>query len=206
MSKTILFDFWGTLVENGVWSPIKQVKRILNIHTQFSEYVIRMEKVMMTKRFNSLRESFQAVAKEFNIQADEEQLDELVGMWNKSWMLSKPYDETIKTLQKLRNEGHRLILISNSDSVSITNALEKHELRTYFDEVYLSFEMGMIKSNPAFLESILKDKNKEECLLIGDSIHSDIESAKNAGISSLLVDRRGTRTYEHKIKTLKEIE
>ena len=206
MSKTILFDFWGTLVENGVWSPIKQVKRILNIHTQFSEYVIRMEKVMMTKKFNSLRESFQAVAKEFNIQADEEQLDELVGMWNKSWMLSKPYDETIKTLQKLRNEGHRLILISNSDSVSITNALEKHELRTYFDEVYLSFEMGMIKSNPAFLEFILKDKNKEECLLIGDSIHSDIESAKNAGISSLLVDRRGTRTYEHKIKTLKEIE
>ena len=206
MAKTILLDFWGTLVENGIWSPIKQVKRILNIHAQFSEYVIRMEKVMMTKTFPSLKEAFQAVAEEFNIQPDEAQLDELVGMWNKSWMLSQPYDETKETLQRLKDEGNTLILISNSDSVSITNALEKHDLKKFFDEVYLSFEIGMIKSDPAFLNKVLKDKNKETSILIGDSIHSDMESAEKAGIMGILIDRRGTRTYKNKIKSLKELQ
>ncbi len=206
MAKTILLDFWGTLVENGIWSPIKQVKRILNIHAQFSEYVIRMEKVMMTKTFPSLKEAFQAVAEEFNIQPDEAQLDELVGMWNKSWMLSQPYDETKEILQRLKDEGNTLILISNSDSVSITNALEKHDLKKFFDEVYLSFEIGMIKSDPAFLNKVLKDKNKETSILIGDSIHSDMESAEKAGIMGILIDRRGTRTYKNKIKSLKELQ
>jgi len=206
MAKTILLDFWGTLVENGIWSPIKQVKRILNIHAQFSEYVIRMEKVMMTTTFPSLKEAFQAVAEEFNIQPDEAQLDELVGMWNKSWMLSQPYDETKEILQRLKDEGNTLILISNSDSVSITNALEKHDLKKFFDEVYLSFEIGMIKSDPAFLNKVLKDENKETSILIGDSIHSDMESAKKAGIMGILIDRRGTRTYKNKIKSLKELQ
>jgi len=206
MAKTILFDFWGTLVENGIWSPIKQVKRILNIHAQFSEYVIRMEKVMMTKTHTSLKEAFQAVAEEFNIQPDEAQLDELVGMWNKSWMLSHPYDETTSTLQRLRDEGNTLILISNSDSVSITNALEKHDLRKYFDKIYLSFEIGMIKSDPAFLNSIIENNNKEDYLLVGDSIHSDMEAANKAGITGILIDRRGTRTYNSKIKSLKELQ
>ena len=30
MTKAIIFDLWGTLVENGVHSPIKQVKNILS--------------------------------------------------------------------------------------------------------------------------------------------------------------------------------
>ena len=68
MVKAILFDFWGTLVENGVHSPIKQVKNILNIRLPFSEYVIRMEKAMMTQEFSSLKDAFIAVGKEFNIE------------------------------------------------------------------------------------------------------------------------------------------
>ena len=51
MVKAIIFDFWGTLVENGVWSPIKQVKQILDIDVPFSEYVVRMEKAMIPALF-----------------------------------------------------------------------------------------------------------------------------------------------------------
>ena len=41
MVKAILFDFWGTLVENGVRSPVKQVKWILMLKDMdFSEYII----------------------------------------------------------------------------------------------------------------------------------------------------------------------
>ena len=55
MTKIILLDFWGTLVENGVWSPTKQVRNILGIRMPFPEYVVRMERSMMTKEFSSLK-------------------------------------------------------------------------------------------------------------------------------------------------------
>ena len=76
MVKAILFDFWGTLVENGVWSPIKQVKRIINIHTPFSEYVVRMEKAMMTQKFSSLKDAFESVCKEFGVECGKEQIED----------------------------------------------------------------------------------------------------------------------------------
>ena len=86
MTKAILFDFWGTLVENGVWSPIKQVRNILEIKLPFPEYVVRMEKAMMTSKFNNLKEAFENVCKEFNLEINNDKIDSLVGMWNKSWM------------------------------------------------------------------------------------------------------------------------
>ena len=67
MVKAILFDFWGTLVSNGVWSPIKQVKQKLDINMPFSEYVVRMERAMMTEKFPSLKKAFENVFLEFSI-------------------------------------------------------------------------------------------------------------------------------------------
>ena len=101
MIKVLFFDFWGTLVENGVWSPIKQVRTILGIKAPFSEYVVRMEKVVMTKNFDSLREAFQALCADFTVLCTEEQLDSLVGMWNKSWMLAKPLRKLEKCCSNL---------------------------------------------------------------------------------------------------------
>ena len=50
MVKAILFDFWGTLMEQGVRSPIQHVKNALQIDLPFSEYVVRMERAMMTEQ------------------------------------------------------------------------------------------------------------------------------------------------------------
>ena len=207
MVKAILFDFWGTLVENGVRSPIKQVKNILNIRIPFSEYVIRMEKVMMTKKYDSLRDAFIAVGKEFDIKCPDFILDELVGMWNKSWMLAEPYDETEDYLTQLQ-ENYKLILVSNTDNVSVVNVLEKYSLDKYFEKKYLSFEMGIIKTDPDFLKKVLEENelNPEDCLFVGDSILSDMKAAEAIGMKAVLIDRRGTRDYEPKVKDLRDIE
>ena len=207
MVKAIIFDFWGTLVENGVRSPIKQVKNILNIRIPFSEYVIRMEKVMMTKKYDSLRDAFIAVGEEFNIKCPEFILDELVGMWNKSWMLAEPYDETENYLNQLKDK-YTLILASNTDNFSVINVMNKYDLEKLFEKKYFSFEMGIIKTDPKFLKKILTDLNltAEDCLFVGDSILSDMKAAEAIGMKSILIDRRGTRDYEPKIRDLRDIE
>jgi len=207
MVKAILFDFWGTLVENGVWSPIKQVKNILRIKVPFSEYVVRMEKAMMTKPFATLKEAFQAICKEFSIEPNEKQLDELIGMWNKSWMLAHPYDEVEKELSKL-GKKYDLYLISNTDSTSILNVIEKFSLDKYFKRKFLSFNMGTIKTDLKFLEIVLNETSlkKEDCVVVGDSMQSDVVAAEKAGIKAVLVDRRNTRDFHLKIRNLNELQ
>jgi HAD superfamily hydrolase (TIGR01549 family) len=206
MVKVILFDFWGTLVENGVWSPIKQVKNILGIKIPFSKYVTRMESAMMTQPFSSLKEAFEAVCGEFKLLPDERKIESLIGMWNKSWMLAKPYEEVKEVLTKLK-ENHKLVLISNGDSIALPKVLEKFELDKYFDEKFFSFEVGLIKTDKKFLELVLNklEVTADDCLLVGDSIQSDMVAAEKAWIKAVLVDRRNTRNYRNKIKNLREI-
>ena len=207
MVKAILLDFWGTLVENGVWSPIKQVQQILNINIPFSEYVSRMEEAMMTKKFDSLREAFEAVCEEFKVECNEEKMEALIGMWNKSWMLAKPYEEVQEELENLKKE-HTLILVSNTDNFSINQVLDKFQLRGLFDYVFLSYELGLIKTDKKFLKKVLKETKlaADDCVFVGDSILSDMEAAREAGIKSVLMDHKQRQHFQPKIRNLKELQ
>src|SRR3989338_1777808 len=207
MVKAILLDFWGTLVENGVWSPIKQVQQILNINIPFSEYVSRMEEAMMTKKFDSLREAFEAVCEEFKVECNEEKMEALIGMWNKSWMLAKPYEEVQEELENLKKE-HTLILVSNTDNFSINQVLDKFQLRGLFDHVFLSCEIGLIKTDKKFLKKVLKETKlaADDCVFVGDSILSDMEAAKEAGIKGVLMDHKQRQDFQPKIRNLKELQ
>ena len=207
MVKAILFDFWGTLAEQGVRSPIKQLKNALQIRLPFSEYVVRMEKAMMTEAFPTLKNAFVAVFKEFSVPLQEDILDQLIGMWNKNWMLAQPYSEVEIVLKKLQ-QNYSLILISNSDNFSVEKVLEKYSLSQYFDKIYLSYQVHLIKTDKNFLKLVLDEMNltPEECVLVGDSIQSDITAAKRLGIKAVLIDRRETREFDPKIRTLNELE
>jgi len=204
--KALLFDFWGTLVENGVWSPTKQVKNLLQIDLPFSEYVLRMERALMTRLFPSLREAFQELCKEFSLDGTAEQLDQLIGLWNKNWMLARPFADVKDTLQDLQ-QRYTLVLISNTDCFSVEKVLDKYMLRPYFSHVFLSHQVGLLKNDPAFLKKVLEalQLSAEDCLLIGDSIESDMEAAGKAGIRSVLIDRKNARDYTPKIGSLNEL-
>jgi putative hydrolase of the HAD superfamily len=205
--KAIFFDFWGTLVENGVRSPVKQVKWILRLRDiDFPEYIVKFEDVFMTKKFDELKDGFEETLKAFEIEVPEFVVEKLIGMWNKNTILSKAYDETIQTLEELKKD-YKLILISNTDCFSINSVLDKFDLRKYFDEISLSCETGNLKSNKkAFGDPLKKLKiKKQEAVMIGDSLESDVKGAENAGITPILVDRRGTREYENKISNLTEL-
>ena len=206
MIKAILFDFWGTLVENGVWSPTKQVQRILNIKLNFPEYVVRMEKAMMTKPFDSLTAAFNAIGEEFSIKIDERQMEELIGLWNKNWMLAKPYLETKETLESLQKR-YDLILVSNTNSLGINNVLDKFDLGKYFKRTFLSCDLGLIKTDSKFFEKVLSKLKlqPQEVVMVGDSVQSDMKAAKDAGIKGILIDRRNSREYEYRITNLKQI-
>ncbi len=206
-TKAILFDFWGTLVDNGVYpSPIRQAQQILRIRLPFSDYVIQFEREFMTKKFPNLSDGFTYVAQSFNIRPRDYQIENLVGLWNKNRILAKPYPETIKILEELKKD-FKIALISNTDAFTVEPILEKYNLSQYFDTLVFSYNVGKLKSDPEFYPAALSALNvdKSEAVVVGDSIETDILGAEKAGIRAILVDRRNTRIYKEKVADLSEL-
>jgi HAD superfamily hydrolase (TIGR01549 family) len=207
MKKIIIFDFWGTLVETGVPRHIKQIQFYLNLRMPYGEFVQRFERAMMTKEYNQLTDAFEAVFKEFNARQTPELMDLCVGLWNKSWLLAKPYDETIKVLEELKKK-FKLVLLSNTDCFSVNKVLDKFDMRKYFDLLILSYKIGAIKTDPICYKTIFKHFNatSEECASIGDSLFSDIVAAQEAQVEAVLIDRRDKREFHNKITNLNQLE
>ncbi|MBN1274921.1 HAD family hydrolase [Candidatus Woesearchaeota archaeon] len=205
MTKIIIFDFWGTLVENGVRpSPSKQVRYFLRVKEPFSEFITTFEHAFMTKQFETLREGFEAVVEAFGKRIPDFVYDKLVGMWNKFTILSKPFDDTIEALEDLKKD-YKLVILSNTDNFSLRQVMDKYDLEKYFDKVYLSCETGRLKSDTESYKQILSDfdAQPEDCLMVGDSPQSDIISAEAADVPAVLIDRRGWSDEERKVSSLK---
>jgi HAD superfamily hydrolase (TIGR01549 family) len=207
MIKGIIFDFWGTLVENGIHpSPVNQVKYILRVRMPFRDFVTRFEESMMTTEHTDLNEAFMNVCNEFGIRDKEYVVEKLVGMWNKNELLGKPFFEVIEILNYLKEKGFKIALISNTNP-TIMRVIEKHNLHKYFDAEIYSYQEGILKTNPALFQTAVERLGlaNDEVIMIGDSIQTDIIGARNAGLRALLLDRMNKRDYTPKIRNLKEL-
>ncbi len=205
--KAIIFDFWGTLVELGVKpSPIKQIKSVIAPKMGYTSFVVLFEQSFMTKKFDDLYEAFGEVLKNFGKPKRKDVLDKLVAIWNKNKLLAKPFPETIETLERLK-ENCKLAITANTDSLSVPMVIEKYKIDRYMDCIEYSFEIGALKSSGLLLKKCMKDLSvkKEDIIVVGDSLQSDIEPARKLGLRAILIDRKNTRDYEEKISNLNEL-
>jgi len=207
MVKGIIFDFWGTIVEQGTYSPLRQTYKILRVRMPFSPFVVKFEQVFMTKKYEDQATAFKEVCKSFNLECKPFVCDKLIGIWNSCKLLAKPYNETIDVLKELKQKGIKLALSSNSPFNNVEPVLEKFDMNALFDCVNLSWETGKLKHEPDTFDSILRKLKLKhgEVLMVGDSIETDIAGAEKSGIKAVLVDRKGRREYENKIKDLTEL-
>lgn len=207
MTKIILFDFWGTLVDNGTYSPLRQTYDLLRIRLSFPEFVQTFEHAFMTKKFEEQAEGFQAVCEAFEIPVKSFVIDKLIGLWNKNRMLAKLYPDTIEALKTLKAKGYKLAILSNTDAL-VQQVIERFELAPYFDATFFSYETGLLKTDKEAFDAVLKqfNVNKDDLVMVGDSLETDIAGAENAGIKAVLIDRKNKRTYENKITSLTELD
>lgn len=207
MVKVIMFDMWGTVIENGVFpSPLRQIKRILRINAKFPVYITKFEESFMLNNFENLTEGFKEVCKLFDINPPPFIIDKCVGLWNKNAILAKPFEEALETLAELKN-GYKLVLLCNTDPFSADQVIKKYNLKDYFDEIFLSYSFGKLKTSENYFKEILKKMKlkKDDVLMVGDSLESDMKPAENAGIKTVLIDRFERREYENKIKSLDQL-
>ena len=113
--------------------------------------------------------------------------------WN-SILLDLP-KERIDLLKKIKTT-HRTFLLSNTNDIHIEtfnsylkNEFELPDLSSFFEKMYLSYEIGMRKPDAEIFELVLRENNlkPKETLFIDDSIQH-VEAAKKLGIEAYWLD------------------
>ena len=88
-----------------------------------------------------------------------------------------------ETLKALQNKAEIYIATNGLKDIQ-TGRLQA--IKGLYKKAFISEEMSVIKPLPLFFEKILKELNASasECLMIGDSLSSDIAGAKNVGMDA----------------------
>ncbi|RDW16921.1 haloacid dehalogenase [Oceanobacillus arenosus] len=115
------------------------------------------------------------------------------------------YEDSLTILDQLKGD-YKLGLITNG-SPSLQNLkLEiTQELVPYFSEIIISGDFGRGKPDPTIFEHALKalSLDKNEAIMVGDNLHTDILGANRAGIPSVWLNRHNREKGE--IKPMYEI-
>ena len=100
--------------------------------------------------------------------------------------------EAKEMLDRLQGKGYRLFAASNSFGHLQRSRLEKAGILAYFEDTYISMDIGYDKPDIRFYQEALHrcGLQPHEVLMIGDSMTTDIEGAQNAGMDALFFDRR----------------
>lgn len=206
--KAVLFDFWGTLVENGARSPTRGTLMILRAPIEYKDFITRFEEIFFTQEFPSQEDAFKTVCEAFNVRPYPIVISKLIGLWNKNKLFAKAYPETAEVLQQLKDKGIKLAVVSNTHQGAVEEVLQKLDLAKYFDAVVLSYQHNTLKQHGTLYDIALEQLgiSKDEALVVGDSVETDLVGAKEAGIKGVLIDRKGTREYPDKIAALNELD
>jgi 2-haloacid dehalogenase len=93
----------------------------------------------------------------------------------------------IDLLEALRPH-YRLYAVTNGSTENQKGRLQGSGVGAYFDKVFISQEVGYDKPSEAYFDHCfahIPDFRKEETVIVGDSLSSDITGGRNAGIAAI---------------------
>lgn len=112
--------------------------------------------------------------------------------------------EALETVQALHQRGYRLFAASNSFGHLQRSRLAQAGLLPYFEDTYISMDIGYDKPDIRFYEEALRRcaLTPGEVLMVGDSMTTDIVGAKAAGLATCFFCRRPDEPVPHEVRTV----
>ncbi|MCM1184836.1 MAG: HAD family hydrolase [Roseburia sp.] len=113
------------------------------------------------------------------------------GFRHSSLVWLRLFPDTLECLRTLKAAGKRIYLLSNAQRSFTWQELERTGLIPYFDGILISSDEGCMKPDPGFYDICCEryGLKKEESLMIGNELKSDIAGAVAAGIDSFYINR-----------------
>jgi 2-haloalkanoic acid dehalogenase type II len=210
--KAVLFDLGGTLIYfDGAWHEVMQAATVqllehlrkqgfaLDGDTFLAEFQQRLEEYYIQREAEFVEYTTARILRDMlrNLGHKEVPIEMLTPALEKLYAVSqahwKPEPDAEQTLNKLKQAGLRLAVISNAgDDADVQTLVSNSGLRPYLDFALSSAACGIRKPNPRIFEIALErwPFPREEVIMVGDTLGADILGARNAGIASVWLTRR----------------
>lgn len=103
------------------------------------------------------------------------------------------YDHALETVQALKGKVLQCA-VTNGTKVAQDRKLKNSGLNKEFDHIFISEVVGIEKPNKGFFDAVFAEIGeyaKDEVLIVGDSLTSDIQGGVNAGITTCWFNPKG---------------
>ena len=122
-------------------------------------------------------------------------------------------DDSLRLLTKLRGRV-RQYAVTNGTITAQERKLRRSGFDKVFDGVFISDRLGAEKPSPVFFDAVfaaIGPIRKDEVMIVGDSLTSDIRGGDNAGIVTVWYNPAGEPNdsgarVDHELRDLREVE
>jgi glucose-1-phosphatase len=190
-----IFDLGNVIVDIdfkrvlGVWSKLSSVPlATLNARFTMGEVFQRHERGEISDEDFACQ-----LSDEMGLSLSFEQFAE---GWQTVFVALRP--EVIAIMQKLREEGHRVVVLSNTNRLHCNHWSQHYpEVAAAADSMYLSQDLGMRKPEARIYQHVLNAENTQaEQAVFFDDVDANILAANTLGIHAVHVtDRKVIPAY-----------
>ena len=188
--QAIIFDMFGTLVRSG--NPEAEIKKAFGLKCRYKD----IEKAFCGKTPPEINEEYiECLMERFGMTETEENAKQLQALLEKELDFVEPFPDAEPVLSRLKAEGLKLGLVSNSWAPAISKIGREFGLLGFFDATNLSNETELFKPEPKAFEICLEllGVKAKEALMVGDSLKHDIIGGNKIGLRGILLDRAGKK-------------
>ena len=207
MIDTIIFDFFGTLVD---YSHSRRVQNYSTSHSfleangasiAYEQYVLSWDEAFCTLENESQKTliefSLHDVVDRFSDRnADmpmaKEQKSEFIELFLIEWCAEIRPIENLETALNKLSSGYKLGVVSNTHHKPLVpGLLEKFGLSKYFETVVTSIEHGRPKPHESIYKAALSrlESRPENSVFVGDSYEHDYVAPRRLGLESFLISQ-----------------
>ncbi|MCA1062842.1 HAD family hydrolase [Rossellomorea sp. AcN35-11] len=108
------------------------------------------------------------------------------------------YEDTFQVLNEVKGKFKLLLLTNGSPHLQRTKLDKTPELVPFFEEIIISGDIGKGKPDAAMFHHALERLNleRDEVVMVGDNLHTDILGASSLGIKTVWINRRMENSKE----------
>ena len=203
--KAILFDMDGVLIEAKDWhyEALNEALRLFGHEISRQDHLTTFDGLPTRDKLNLISEtsflpvSLHGFVNEMKQQYTRTQIE----------LKCKPLFQHEYALSKLKKEGYKIAVCSNSIRASIDNMMEKAALTQYLDLIMSNEDVTKGKPNPEIYTTAMQRLGvlPEECLILEDN-KNGIAAAKASGGNLLQIVEVTDVNYNNIRNRINEIE
>ena len=180
--KFFVFDLGGVLSVPMVSKKLyEQIKWKVSYEEFLDKFNNSEESIKVHKGEISTKEFFEYLKRYMD---DNITLEEFKNIYVNN---NKFFNDTIEIIKKLKNLGYKVYLLSNLKEIDYEKFI-KHFDVSIFDELFLSFKLGMLKPNDDIYQYVINKLNtKPENIYFFDDNKENVEGAIKNGINAYQV-------------------